>query len=348
MEQRKEIINLYVQKGLRVVKAVKIGGISKSTFYYQPTGTKRGKVASKVTLLKNRPVPNEQVVEQIKQILSEEFIDYGYPRTTQALRDLGFVINKKKTYRLMAENGLLQQQIKRSKGTKRSFVQFTTPKYSHPFATIEIDIKFVYLHEEARNFYLITALDTFTRIALSWKFDQTMTKTHVASLVKSIKEHELLVRYKDIKIKIRTDNGPQFIAQLLAEYLQSVGIDHEFIHPGTPQQNGHIEAFHSTFQRVVADQYELGRYEDALQILEGFYHTYNNRRIMNAIANYSPIQFLKAWENGSIGIKVKNRKQIFFRERQVIEDDAALSREDSIGCIKINQKKKNDYIRTVK
>lgn len=333
MEQRKEVVNRYVQKGLCVKTAVLIAGISKSTLYYRTNGRKRGKVNSSQTRHADDIVSNEQVVRVIEEILGEEFIDYGYTRVTKVLQKRGFHINRKKTYRLMKENGLLQKQVRPGKWRTRKFVQYTVPQYKHPFATIEIDIKYVYLSEEGRNYYLITALDTFTRIAVAWDFDMRMTKEQVCDLLNVIKSHYLVQTYQNFKIRIRTDNGPQFIAGLLAEQIKLLEIDHEFIHPGTPQQNAHIEAFHSTIQRLVLDQYELGNAQEARQIFHNFYNTYNNKRIMKAIADCTPIEFLEAWKAGTIGIKFKNNKQFFFRERQIISD-AALSREDSFGCIK--------------
>jgi putative transposase len=332
MEQRKEIVNLYVQKGVRVDKAVRLAGISRSTFYYKSNKRRRGKTPSRYTRKGNELLPNEEVVKVIEEILGEEFIDYGYTQVTAALHKRGFIINRKKTYRLMKENSLLQKQIKGIRRA-RKFVQYTTPEYQHPFATIEMDIKYVYLREERRNYYLITALDTFTRIAIAWDFDARMPKEQVSELVKKIKSHELVKPYERVKLRIRTDNGPQFIAAYLAEQIALLGMDHEFIHPGTPQQNGHIESFHSTLERILLKEYELGCASDARKTLEQFYFVYNNRRIMKAIANCTPVEFLQAWQNGTIGIKAKNRKQIFFRERPVISD-TGLSREDSFGCIK--------------
>jgi putative transposase len=333
MEQRKEMVNLYVQKGLRVQKAVLIAGISKSTFYYKSNSKRRGKPASTVTRRGSAIVSNKEVLGVIEEILGEEFIDYGYTRVTKVLQRRGFQINRKKTYRLMKENGLLQKQVRAGRSRSRKFVEYTVPQYKNPFATIEIDIKYVYLSGERRNFYLITALDTFTRIAIAWDFDLRMTNEQVVKLLSAIKNHPLVKSYDNIKIRIRTDNGPQFIAGFLADQIKLLGIDHEFIQPGTPQQNGHIESFHSTIQKIVLDQYELGCADEARKTFEQFYHTYNNKRIMSGIADCAPIEFLQAWQAGTIGIRIKNNKQIFFRERQVISD-TALSREDSFGCIK--------------
>lgn len=335
MEQRKEIVNRYVHKGLPVAKAVTVAGISKSTFYYQSNRRKPGKAASRFTLCNGELVSNERVVEVIQEILAPEFIDYGYGRITGVLKKNNFKINRKKVYRLMNENRLLQPQKKGQNRAARKFVCHTCPEYKHPFATIEIDIKYLYLSEQRRNAYLVTALDTFTRIAIAWDLALTMKSERVSKLLVAIKNHPNVQPYQNrILLRIRTDNGPQFIANELRTAISSAGFDHEFIHPGTPQQNGHIESFHSTLQNIVVNQYDLPTITEASEVLERFYHVYNNIRVMDAIAGCTPTEFLKEWENGTIEIRERNRKQkFFFRERQVISD-AALSREDSFGCIK--------------
>lgn len=45
--------------------------------------------------------------------------------------------------------------------------------------------------------------------------------------------------------KLRTDNGPQFIARKFQEICEKLGIIHEGIPVKTPDLNAHIEAFHS-------------------------------------------------------------------------------------------------------
>src|SRR5690606_34833530 len=98
---------------MAVTKALRIAEVPKSSYYYQPKGARKGKPVSTHTLKRNELVDNQVVVEEINRILSEEFIDYGYVRTTEALKRLGYQINKKKVYRLMKEDHLLYPKIKR-------------------------------------------------------------------------------------------------------------------------------------------------------------------------------------------------------------------------------------------
>jgi len=50
---------------------------------------------------------------------------------------------------------------------------------------------------------------------------------------------------KDIHVEVRSDNGPQFLATRLREFMADNHLGQVFTHPYTPQENGHVESFHS-------------------------------------------------------------------------------------------------------
>ena len=108
MEERKEIVNRYIQKGMKAEKAARIAGFSRSGYYYHSKGVKPGKMPTHTTQKNDGSVvENTVVVQDIKEILSPDFIDYGYEKVTVKLQEKGYIINKKKVYRLMKENQLL-------------------------------------------------------------------------------------------------------------------------------------------------------------------------------------------------------------------------------------------------
>ena len=49
----------------------------------------------------------------------------------------------------------------------------------------------------------------------------------------------------NLRVEVRSDNGPQFAARLVKEYFVENHLDQVFTHPYTPQENGHIESFHA-------------------------------------------------------------------------------------------------------
>lgn len=319
MEERKELMVSYVGKGLSVAKACEIAGVTKSSFYYRSNGKKKGKKPSEITFLREGgSVSNAEVISRIESLLfTSDFIDYGYQRVHQALRKQGLQINHKKVYRLMKESNLLFPS-KKNQSRAREFVKYTVPLYSEPFATIEIDIKYVYIVGERRHAYLATVLDTFSRLAIEWEIGWQMKSSNIVALIKRFLSNSFVKPYLSrIVLKIRTDNGPQFISIELGKEINLLQLEQEFIRPGTPQQNGHIESFHHTLKKLVTDKFQFNSLEGAREVLCGFYRVYNNDRIMKSILYCSPIEFIQRWETGQIGIKEENQKQIFFfREGQ--------------------------------
>lgn len=325
MEERKEIILKIVSLGMPTSKALSIAGICKSTFYYKRNGRKRGKKPKGWTLYQDQVVPDEMVVQTIENTLGQDFIDYGYIRTAEELKNLGYHINKKKVYRIMKEHKLLYPKRRALKSASKEYVEFSSPLCSRPFEAIEVDIKYIYIHGEKRNAYLITMLDVFTRIALEWTLNLDMKTQRVVDLLNKMYTRWLIPHNIDpltLMVKIRTDNGSQFIARLFREHLNQAKIQNEYIHPATPQQNGHIESFHKTLTELVCNKYYFEDFDQADCVLEKFFDVYNNKRIMKSILYKPPLQFFKLWQENHVETKVVNKKiKHFLRERKPENQD---------------------------
>lgn len=318
MAERKEIVCKMVSQGMRTQKALEIASIPRSTYYFQSKGTRKGKRPSDCTMYRGNLVSNDKVISSIENILGDEFIEYGYICTTHELKNLGYQINKKKVYRLMKEHSLLLPK-KPAKGRNKVYVKYTSPVCAAPFETIEADIKYVYIHGARRNAYLITLLDVFTRMTLVWTFQWDMKTQRIIELIEELFDKWLIPCGIDplkIQVKIRTDNGSQFIAKRFRQRLLDANISNEYIRPGTPEQNGHIEAFHKTVSELVCSKFELDTIEQARQVLSRFFYTYNHKRIMKAILYKTPFRFFELWKQGYVGSVVKEKKvNYFFREK---------------------------------
>lgn len=342
MGEKREIVCRYVFQGLNVANAILLAGIKKSAYYYKPNGRPKGKKPSTHTYKGCELILNENVVEEIIKFISPEYNDYGYKVCCELLKRQGYKINKKKVRRLMSENNLLHPHLKRSAPMDKLFIKYTSPSLEGPFCTIEADIKYIHIHEQNRNAFLITFLCTFCRYAPVWELEYMMRNDQIRELVLDLIHDPDVKRYidtKKIKIYIRTDNGPQFIAKSLAITLNSLGIIHEFINPGTPQENGHIESFHNTLTRLVCNRNIFKDIGHARNIFSDFYDAYNNTRVMQALLYYSPKQFLRLWEMGIVGIKKNrhNKEIFFFREKPSIQlSECGSPREDLLGLIKNN------------
>ena len=342
MGEKREIICRYVGSGLTVPVATSIAGIKRSTYYYRPNGRCKGKQPSVHTYnCFMGIVTNDVVVEEIINLITPEYNDYGYQTVTALLKHQGYIINHKKVRRLMRDYNLLHPKVVKYIPSDKTFIKFTIPPLEGPFRTIEVDIKYVYIHGDRRNAFLISFLCTFCRCNLVWDMDYTMHSDQIIKLIKALLENPIIREYIDIRkviIKIRTDNGPQFIAKKLAEALKSLGIAHEFIETGTPQQNGHIESFHSTIARLVCNKNIFDDLNHAKDIFNDFFYAYNNIRAMKVLLYYPPLTFLKLWESGMVGIKkdMRDREIFFFREKPAPKLGAGLSAEVLLGKNKFN------------
>ena len=352
MEQRRQIVGRFISRGLRVSTAVYVAGMTKSGYYYRCNGKPKGNRPSTQTAsILGHMVSNEVIVSEILDIITPEYHDYGYQVVTQQLRRRGYIINPKKVYRLMKEHELLHPKITRGPKYGKQYVRHRLPLIESPFATVEADIKYVYIHEQNRNAFLITFLCTFSRFAAVWELDYSMQSGKIADLVRQFLQHPVVLQYSNrqgMKIKIRTDNGPQFIAKKLADELARHDIEHEFINPATPQENGHIESFHSTITRLVCSRNIFTDLDQTRETFSQFYKAYNYTRVMKSLLYNAPFEFLELWNNGLIGIEKNKRKKEIFVFRQKPEAQGLHgSRAEDLYWASKNMKQNNTFTNLV-
>lgn len=265
--------------------------LSKSSFYYKSSDGKRGAKPSVCTFRQDGTrVDDTLVIEEIKGILSQEFCCYGYHNITDELREMGYIINHKKVYRLMKEQNLLLGKVISTSG-KRQFVKHRKIEAIRPMEYLCLDIKYVWVAGESRNYYLLTVLDVFTRIAIEQIFQKSIRKMDVINIFRRINS-----AFGIKGVTVRNDNGSQFIANDVKQFLRTAEANQEFTHIATPEENAYIEAFHSIVQREVIDRFEFQGFYEAKLTLQAHRDWYNNRR-RHATLGTVPV---KKW-NGYFG-----------------------------------------------
>ena len=262
--------------------------LSRSTYHYRPRDGKRGRKPPGHTLKINAAsVPDAELKREIGELLSRDFVRYGYTKVTHHLKGRGYLINRKKVYRLMREEGLLLPRRGRS-SAKRTLVGGARVNPDRPLRLLEMDIKYLYVHGEATNAYLLTVLDTFSRRALGYRLGKKMRKREVRGLLEEVLEALPALE----GMVVRCDNGSQFIAGMVREYLKERGIRQEFTHVGTPEENAHIEAFHSILEAEVERAYEFDTFAELEEAIARYFRFYNSERIHSSLGYMSPDAFL--------------------------------------------------------
>lgn len=281
----------FIEQGYAVGKVLQAAGVSPSCFYYRPAaaGGHKGNRPSAYTLTRSGLcVANSVLVDDIKSLLQMEFVDYGYLKVTHWLRRRrDYVINPKKVYRLMQQHGLLNPK-RRPKLSRRRWVSDWLPQPDQPFACLECDIKYIYIHHLRRNALLLSILDVDSRWLLKWSLAFSIRKQQVVDLFTSILE----LYPMPLQVWVRNDNGPQFVAFMLREFLAEVGIIQEFTRPATPQQNGHIESYHSIIENVICSRFELHSLAETILLFQRWEQFYNKERLHAGIGYCSPYEYL--------------------------------------------------------
>lgn len=256
---------------------------------------------------------DKEVVRQIEQVRKDPDTNYGYRRMYAALMILGYFINHKKVYRLMKENQML---AKRHKAKGKNFAQYRIVIPQGPLEVIEMDIKYVWIAGTRSHAYILTILDTFTRFVLHWQAGFWMKSGQIKQAWEQVISNHLQpadMLNRGIHVEIRNDNGPQFGAKVIQAFFEKNHLNQVFTHPYTPQENGHIESFHSILSSALGNQafWDLGQ---LLVRLTVFYEKYNNVRLHGSIANLTPALFWELWDKGLISRKVNEKsKRVTFK-----------------------------------
>ncbi len=253
-----------------------------SVFYYQHKDGKPGIKPSTHTRWADQHIANEQVVEIIKNVLAQEFVRFGYKTITKGLQQLGMTINKKKVYRLMRDHHLLLGSGIRVKG-KRNFIRFRVVSPVRPMEYLCMDIKYVYIPEQRRHYYLLTIMDIYSRRVLDWILRPSIRKHQVVALLRKIDQ-----LYPLKGVILRNDNGSQFLALVVRQLLESLGAYQEFTHVATPEDNSYIEALHGLLEKELFQRYEYENYYQARLLVANYYMFYNAMRPHSGIGYRSP------------------------------------------------------------
>jgi len=293
--------------------ALSITGVTKHQYYYWPKKGKRGRMPSTETLRfvdgdNIERVSNDEVIERIKEIQSDPDTNYGYHKMTFALMLLGFIINHKKVYRLM---GLFQLLKEKWQKPARTFVKFRKVLALKPLQVLEMDIKFVWVEEHRRHAFILTAIDTFTRVVLGWTVAFQIKQETVKQLWSHIIETHLQpydCLNKQMDIEIRNDNDSRFVAKSVQQFFRDNHLGQVFTHPYTPQENGHIESFHAILSEKLA-RYTFWSLTDLQQCLTLFYEKYNNQRLHSSTLYLPPMVFWDSWEKGWVKLNADEKKR---------------------------------------
>ena len=132
---------------------------------------------------------------------------------------------------------------------------------------------------------MLSVIDEFTRECHSLCPRHSYKATDVISVLE-----DLIVEHGAPRF-IRSDNGPEFIARRVREFLDSIDVGTSYIEPGSPWQNGYVESFNSKFRDECLNCEEFPTVQEARVMIEQWRQSYNHRRPHSSLDGLTPAAF---------------------------------------------------------
>ena len=103
-----------------------------------------------------------------------------------------------------------------------------------------------------------------------------------------IRALEQVIEWRGKPLCIRCDNGPEYISQLLADWVNKHEIALLFTQPGNPQQNAYVERYNRTVRYDWLNQYLFSTITEVQEFATQWLWSYNNERPNMAIGGVPP------------------------------------------------------------
>jgi putative transposase len=228
---------------------------------------------------------NEERREMQSRIIdfSEQNPRYGYRRVTALLRREGAKINTKRVQRVRRQESL--QVRKKQRRTKRLGMS-TAMRQRAERANQIWSWDFVHDQtQEGRPFRILTLIDEHTKQCLA---------THVGWSVRAVDAITVIeasIQRYGAPEHIRSDNGSEFIARAIQDWLSDNEIKIIYIKPGSPWEQPFIESFHDKLRDECLNREMFGSLLEARIIIEQWRIEYNQRRPHSSLGYLTPAEF---------------------------------------------------------
>ncbi len=263
--KRELVKDLRTEHGLTERRACAAVSLRRSVYRYRPRPNRDGEIIKLLLeLAHGRP-------------------EQGFGKLFKRMRRLGHGWNHKRVYRVYC--GL--KMNKRRKGKRRLPTRNPAPLavsqamnecWSADFMSDAL--------WDGRRFRTFNVVDDFNREALAIVVDFSLTAERV------VRELERIAAVRGYPLKLRTDNGPEFIALALADWAEQHGVTLEFIKPGKPMQNGFIERFNRSYREAVLDMFVFQTLNEVREQTETWLKEYNEERPHDSLGDLTPKEYL--------------------------------------------------------
>ena len=231
-----------------------------------------------------QPDRDKALTAEIKK-LAKKHKRYGYRMTTAKLRQEGWNVNHKRVQRIWQKEGLqvpYRHKFKKAKGGSQNSCAVRKAGYINHVWTYDFMSDQT---EDGRKLKLLTVLDEFTRESPVIEVGRSIRAKDVIAVL------EYLFMVRGMPKFIRSDNGPEFIADAIKKWLKEKNIGTLYIAPGSPWENGYIESFNGKLRDEILNREVFYSAKEAKVIVEDWRLDYNNHRPHSGLGYMTPAAF---------------------------------------------------------
>lgn len=239
---------------------------------------------------KRRPSGRTEDAALITRIheLSERYPRFGYRKIYDRLKWLGWSISRERVRLLRRREGL--RVPRKSPKRRRPGTSTTDPQQAvHPNQVWSYDFV-ADQTTDGKTLRFLTVIDEHTRRGLWIECARHLTSVAIVRIL------EQLVELHGVPSVIKSDNGPEFVAKKVQEWIADRQIAARFIEPGSPWQNGHNESFNATFRDGCLNRWLFESVREAREASEAWLQEYNQERPHGSLGGRSPARFFEQWE----------------------------------------------------
>ena len=236
---------------------------------------------------RRREKSDESAIRKRLHVLARQRPRFGYRQMTRLLRLEGFRVSFKRVHRIWKAEGLKvrqKQKKKRGKGkSKHACHRLRAERMNHVWCWDFIFDRTTTGH----SLKWLSIVDEYSRRCITLDVGRRMTSEDVINRLA-----ELFVMY-GVPECIRSDNGPEFIANAIQQWLTSLEVKTLYVEPGSPWQNGYAESFHSRLRDELLNMEEFDNVRHARAHATAWREDYNGYRPHSSLGGLPPDEFAR-------------------------------------------------------
>jgi len=221
--------------------------------------------------------------------LATRYGRYGYRRIAALLRHAGWVVNVKRVERIWRREGLRVPQKQPKRGRlwldDGSCIRLRPEHRNHVWSYDFVEDR----TRDGRKFRMLNVIDEFTRECLSIRVARKLKSLDVIDVLSD------LFILRGVPGHVRSDNGPEFIATAVREWIAAVGAKTAYIEPGSPWENGYCESFNSKLRDELLNMEIFSSLNEAKVLIQGWRRHYNTQRPHSSLGYRPPAPEAFLW-----------------------------------------------------